>query len=108
MVLVSGNWRVALVGLAVSLAIFLVLLFTVILPDQNTANQAARQGQQLLHQASKQLNSASHQVSASSSSSSGSSTASHKLSQAAKLASCVSQAGTDTSKVAACQTKYGH
>lgn len=108
MVLVSGNWRVALAGLALSLVIFLVLLFTVILPSQNTANQAAQQGQQLLHQAAKQLNSASHQVSSSAPSSSGTSTAQHTLSQAAKLANCVSQAGTDTGKIMACQTKYGH
>ena len=107
MVLVSGNWRIAVAAMAVSVGIFLVLLFTVILPSQNTANQAVQQGQQLLHQAAKQLNSASHQVSSSGASSGTSSTAQHALSRAAKLANCVSAAGTDTGKIMACQTKYG-
>lgn len=112
MVLVSGNWRIALVGMALSLIIFLVLLFAVILPSQNTANQAIKTGlhqsQQALNQAQKQINSANKQSSsASSQASSVTRTAQHKLSQAAKLAGCVSSAGTDVSKVQACQAKFG-
>ena len=108
MVLVSGNWRIALAAMAVSVGIFLVLLFTVILPSQNTANQAVQQGQSLLHQAAKQLQGASQQATSSGGSSGTSSTASHELSRAAKLANCVAAAGTDTGKIMACQTKYGH
>ncbi len=107
MVLVSGNWRIALAAMAVSVGIFLVLLFTVILPSQNTANQAVQQGQALLHQAAKQLNGASHQVSSGAPAGT-SSTATHALNRAAKLANCVAAAGTDTGKIMACQTKYGH
>ena len=40
MVLVTGNWRIAMAGLAASLLIFGVLFFAVIQPSQNTANQA--------------------------------------------------------------------
>ncbi len=61
MVLVTGNWRIALAGLAASLVIFGVLFFTVIQPSQNTANQAIKSGlqqsQQALNQAQKQLSS---------------------------------------------------
>ncbi len=111
MVLVSGNWRIALVGMALSLVIFLVLLFAVILPSQNTADQAIKtglqQGQQALNQAQKQLKSASQQSSSSSSTASSvTKTAQHKLSQASKLAGCISAAGTDVSKVQACQAKF--
>ena len=63
MVLVTGNWRIALAGLAASLLIFGVLFFTVIQPSQNTANQAVKTGlqqsQQALNQAQKQLSTAS-------------------------------------------------
>ena len=113
MVLVTGNWKLWLVGMAVSLAIFLVVLFAVILPAQNTANQAIKSGehqtQQALKAASKQLNSASN---ASSSGSTGSTVkavdkkAKHDLSQAAKLAACVSAAGTDLTKLQACHAKF--
>ena len=92
MVLVTGNWRIAMAGLAASLLIFGVLFFTVIQPSQNTANQAIKSGlqqsQQALNQAQKQLSSAG--------------------SQAAKLANCLSQAGIDASKIQACQANFGH
>lgn len=95
MVLVTGNWRLWLAGMAVSLIIFLVVLFVVILPAQNTANQAIKSGMQQTQHALKQ---ASQQLNSSTSSSNGqvSSTAKkakHELSQAAKLAACVSAAG---------------
>jgi hypothetical protein len=108
MVLVTGNWRLWLAGTAVSLIIFLVVLFAVILPSQNTANQAIKSGlkqtQQALNQASQQLNSASG--SGSGQVSSTAKTAKHELSQAAKLAACVSAAGTDITKLQACHTKF--
>lgn len=81
MVVVTGNWRIALAGLAASLLIFGVLFFAVIQPSTNTANQAVKAGLQQSQQA---------------------------LNKAAKLANCLSQAGIDTSKVAACQANFGH
>lgn len=117
MVLVTGNWRVALAGLAASLLIFGVLFFTVIQPSQHTANQAIKTGlqqsQQALNQAQKQLTGASNQASPSapavqSQVSQATGQAQQKLNQAAKLANCLSQAGIDTSKIQACQANFGH
>jgi len=107
MVLVTGNWRLWLAGMGVSLVIFLVVLFAVILPAQNTANQAIKSGlkqsQQALNQASKQLNST---ASGSGPASATAKKAKHELSQASKLAACVSAAGTDVTKLQACHTKF--
>lgn len=101
MVLVSNNWRLWLVGMAASLAIFLVVFFTVIKPSTDTANQAIKSGmqqeQQVLNQAQKQLKNAGGSGGA----------GSQALSTAKKLAACVTAAGTDTGKLAACQTKFG-
>ena len=117
MVLVTGNWKIALAGLATSLLIFGVLFFTVIQPSEHTANQAVKSGlqqsQQALNQAQKQLSNASSQASSASSQaqkqlSSATGQAQQQLSQAAKLTNCVSQAGTDATQIAACQTKFGH
>ena len=62
MVLVTGNWKLWIVGLAVSLGIFLVVFFTVITPSDNTANQALQDRPSadaaVLNQAKKQLRSA--------------------------------------------------
>ena len=59
MVLVTGNWKIWLAGMAASLIIFGVIFFAVIQPDQNTANQAVKSGlqqtQQALNQAQKQF-----------------------------------------------------
>jgi flavin-binding protein dodecin len=123
MVLVTGNWRIALAGLAASLLIFGVLFFAVIQPSQNTANQAVKaglqQGQQALDQAQKQLNSVTVPASPATPSSpataptqqaiaGATSKAQQTLSKATKLANCLSQAGIDTSKIAACQANFGH
>jgi hypothetical protein len=117
MVLVTGNWRVALAGLAASLLIFGVLFFTVVQPSQNTANQAIKTGlqqsQQALNQAQKQLTTASSQASSATPPaqpqqvSSVTGQAQQTLSKAAKLTNCLSQAGLDASKIQACQTKLG-
>jgi predicted PurR-regulated permease PerM len=119
MVLVTGNWRIALAGLAASLLIFGVLFFTVIQPSQNTANQAIKTGlqqsQQVLNQAQKQLSGASSQAGQAGSAgaqvqqqvSKATGQAQQKLSHAAKLANCLSQAGVDTSKIQACQASFG-
>jgi predicted PurR-regulated permease PerM len=116
MVLVTGNWRVALAGLAASLVIFGVLFFTVISPSQNTANQAIKTGlqqsQQALNQAQKQLSNAAGQAGSSASQASSAAgtaagTAQQTVNKAAKLAGCLASAGTDVSKVQACQAQYG-
>ena len=105
MVLVTRNPWMWLVSLAASLAIFAVVYFTVIQPDQNTANQVLKSGlqqtQQAINQTQKQLGSASGQVG------SANGQAQQQLSKAAKLTSCVAAAGTDVTKVQACDAKYG-
>jgi uncharacterized membrane-anchored protein YhcB (DUF1043 family) len=123
MVLVTGNWRIAMAGLAASLLIFAVLFFTVIKPSENTANQAVKSGlqqsQQALDQAQKQLSSAGSQVAPATPATPATSQvqqqiskatgqAQQKLSQAAKLANCLSQAGINASKIQACQANFGH
>jgi hypothetical protein len=122
MVVVTGNWRIALAGLAASLLIFGVLFFTVIQPSTNTANQAVKTGlqqsQQALNQAQKQLSTAGSQASSAASSaapqsvqkqvSSATSQAQQTLSKAAKLTNCLAQAGTDTTKLQSCQASFGN
>ena len=122
MVMVTGNWRIALAGLAASLLIFGVLFFAVIQPSQNTANQAIKTGlqqsQQAINQASKALSTAGSQTIPSATPqapaqvqqqvSKAAGQAQQTLNKAAKLANCLSQAGIDTSKVQACQAQYGH
>jgi uncharacterized membrane-anchored protein YhcB (DUF1043 family) len=116
MVLITGNWRIALAGLAASLLIFGVLFFTVIQPSQHTANQAIKTGlqqsQQALDQAQKQLTDATSQAGSTSSQAPSqaavSTQAQQTLSKAAKLANCISQAGTDATKLTACQANFGH
>ena len=126
MVLVTGNWRIAMAGLAASLLIFGVLFFTVIQPSQNTANQAIKSGlqqsQQALNQAQKQLSSAGSQATPATPATPATSATSQvqqqiskatgqaqqQLSKAAKLANCLSQAGIDASKIQACQANFGH
>lgn len=104
MVLITTSWRMWLAGLAVSLAVFGVLYFTVIRPDNNTANQAIKSGlqqsQQALNQARQQLSKTGGQTRAASSK------AQHELSKASKLSACVAAAGTDPTKLQACQTQF--
>ena len=104
MVLVTNSWKAWFAATAVSLIIFAVLFFTVIQPDNNTANQAVKAGlqqsQQAINQAQKQLGSTSGPGS------SVTKQAKQQLSKASKLTSCVASAATDPSKLAACQSKY--
>jgi ABC-type bacteriocin/lantibiotic exporter with double-glycine peptidase domain len=104
MVLVTNNWRLWAIGMAASLAIFVVVFFAVIKPSTDTANQAIKTGiqqsQQVINQAKKQLNS-------SGASGAVSSQANQQLDKASKLTSCVGAAGTDPSKLASCQSQYG-
>jgi hypothetical protein len=105
MVLITNSWRMWMVGVAVSLAIFGVLYLTVIKPSSDTANQAVKTGlqqsQQAINQAQKQLSTASGQAGTVASQ------AQQQLGSAAKLASCMTAAGTDTGAIEACQTKFG-
>jgi hypothetical protein len=107
MVLVTGNWRLWAIGMATSLVIFLIVLFAVILPAQNTANQALRQGLQLTHQGLQQSQQAINQSQKALKHSGGNSAAQKTLSNAQKLTQCVAAAGTDPSKLSACQSKFG-
>ncbi len=109
MVLVTGNWRLWLAGMAASLAIFGVLYFTVIKPNSDTANQALKSGlqqsQQVISQAKKQINAAGAQSNGQAAAAV--STANTQLSKAAKLTACVQAAGTDAGKIQSCQVKFG-
>jgi flagellar biosynthesis/type III secretory pathway M-ring protein FliF/YscJ len=104
MVLVTGSKRLWAISMAVSLIIFAVLYFTVIRPDNNTANQAVKSGlqqsQQVINQAQKQLKDAGPSNAATRK-------GTKELNKAAQLTSCVASAGTDTSKIQACQAKFG-
>ncbi len=105
MLVVTTNWRLWLAGMAVSLAIFGVVFFTVIKPSSDTANQALKSGlqqsQQAINQAQKQLGTTSGQAGSVATS------ANKQLDKASKLTACLSQAGTDVGKVQACQVKFG-
>jgi hypothetical protein len=113
MVLVTNNWRLWAVGMVASLAIFAVVYFTVIQPSTNTANQAIKTGmqqtQQVINQAKKSLDStgaASAGASSAGVSSAVSSQVNKTLNKASKLTACVAAAGTDTSKLANCQSQF--
>jgi hypothetical protein len=84
MIVRSPKW--ALLSLAVSLGIFLILYFTVIQPDNNTANNAIKQGEQQVQQAVNQAGGVPAGVS--------------------NLANCLVAAGADTGKIQACQAKF--
>jgi len=98
MVIVTNNWRLWALGLVSSLVIFLIVFFAVIKPAENTANNALKQGLQQTQQAIKQSKKAF----------AGNSAAQKTLSNAQKLTACVAAAGTDPSKLTACQSKFGH
>jgi hypothetical protein len=104
MVLVTGNWRLWAVGMVASLAIFLVVFFTVIKPSSDTANQALKTGMQ---QSQQVINQAKKQLSTSGVSGAAANQANQQLNKASKLTSCVAAAGTDASKLANCQAQYG-
>ena len=112
---IIGNWRTALIGGVISLVIFGVMYFTVIKPDNNTANQAIRQGlaqsKAALTQAQSQINAANQAAGAGSAAAAAqtkavTAAASKQISNAQKLATCVQSAGTNISAVTACQSKY--
>jgi hypothetical protein len=81
--------RIALLSLAVSVGIFLIIYFTVIKSDQNTANNAIRQSEQ---QAQKVVGQAAK---------SGGVPAG-----VTNLVNCIAAAGTNTSELQACRAKF--
>ena len=112
MVVVNTNWRLWMAGMAVSLAIFGVVFFTVIKPSSDTANQAIKSGlqqsQQAIDQAKKQFGTATSQAgSAAGQAGAVATSAQTQLTKASKLTACLSHAGTDVGAVQACQVKFG-
>jgi hypothetical protein len=77
------------------LIIFAVMYFTVIKPSSDTANDAIRNATQ---QAGQQINEARKHAPPG---------AQKALDDAARLTACVEKAGTDSSALLACQSKYG-
>jgi type II secretory pathway component PulM len=92
----GGGWKYWFAGLAVSVGIFAVIYFTVIKPTTDTANDAIRTS---LQQSQQQLNQAKQNAPDAQSK--------KQISQAEKLTGCLSDAGTDVSKVQDCQAKFG-
>ena len=89
MVVVSnGRWWIA--SAAVSLIIFLIVYFTIIKPDQTAANQALRTGEQQVQQAVSNANAQGANVPAG----------------VTNLANCIAAAGSNTSELQACATKF--
>lgn len=82
--------RYWLAGAAVSLIIFLVVYFTVIRPDNNTANALLKSGEQ-------QVNQAVHNASAS---------GAKVPAGVTNLTSCIAAAGTNTGEIQACTKKF--
>lgn len=106
MVLITNNIRLWLVGMAVSLAIFAVVYFAVIKPNENTANQAVKAGLQQTHQA---LNQAQQQINnAAGQAGSAAAPAQQALSKAQQLTTCLTKAGTDAGAMQTCQAKFGN
>jgi type II secretory pathway component PulM len=118
MIIVTRSWRMWLAGTAVSLVIFAVVYFTVIRPDNNTANQAIKTGlsqaKAALTQSQKALTDSTAGAATAGAATSGAAKAgaaatakaSKELSNAQKLASCVSAAGTDVSKITSCRDQF--
>ena len=92
MIVITRNPKIALLGLALSAAIFLVLYLTVIKPSNDTANSAIRssekQAQQVVNSVDKQTGGA-------------------VPSRVKKLTACLAAAGADTGKIQSCQAQYG-
>jgi Tfp pilus assembly protein FimV len=123
MVYITNSGRMWLAGMAVSLAIFGVLFFTVIKPSSDTANQAMKSGmqetQKILDQTGKQLNAVGGQAAtagaaattagqAGTAAQTAAGSAQQAVNKAAKLASCITAAGSDVAQVQACQVRYSH
>jgi hypothetical protein len=91
MFIVVRNPLYRLIALGVTLAIFLIIYFTVIQPSNNTANKALTQGEQQLQQAVSNANKAAPGA---------------IPANVQSLTACIAAAGTDTGQIQACQAKY--
>jgi len=95
MIIVTGSWKIWLVGLAVSLGIFAVIYFTVIKPTTDTANETVRNSFQQSNDAIQQAKQEAPPG------------AKRRLDQAEKLTACLQDAGIDTGAIQDCEAKYG-
>jgi len=106
---IFGSPKIAAAGLALSAAIFLIVYFTVIKPSTDTANDAVKQGekqtQQILNSATKQTDAATKKLKSSGVKVPAGTNVT--ISKAKKLANCLVAAGTDVTKVQACQAQFG-
>jgi 16S rRNA U1498 N3-methylase RsmE len=91
MFIVVRNPMYRLIALGVSVAIFAILYFAVIKPNNDTANNAVRQGEQQLQQAVQNANKQSGGA---------------VPRNVTNLTSCLAAAGTDTGKIQACTVKF--
>ncbi len=91
MVLVVRNPVYRLMALGVSVAIVLILYFAVIKPNNDSANNAVKQGEQQVQQAVQNANKQ---------------TGGAVPAGVTSLTACIAAAGTDTSKLQACQAKF--
>jgi 16S rRNA U1498 N3-methylase RsmE len=91
MLIVVRNPVYRLVALGVSVAIVLILYFAVIKPNNDSANNAVTQGEKQLQQAVQNANKQSGGA---------------VPANVTNLTACIAAAGTDTGKIAACQTKF--
>jgi hypothetical protein len=92
MIIISRSPKIALAALAVSLAIFGVLYFTVIKPSSDTANATLRNATQQTNQAVKHADEV---------------TGGAVPGRVQKLTACMAAAGADTGQIQSCQLKYG-
>jgi flagellar biosynthesis/type III secretory pathway M-ring protein FliF/YscJ len=91
MTIVVRNPMYRAVALVVSIAIIAILYFTVIKPNNDTANNAVKQGEQQLQQAVTNANKQSGGA---------------VPAGVTSLVNCIAAAGTDTGKIAACHAKF--
>jgi hypothetical protein len=92
MSIVFGSARYRLISLAVTLGIFLIVYFTVIRPDNNTANNAIKQGNALIQQGEQQAAKAANQ--------------SGVPVGVKNLTACIAAAGSNTAELQACSAKF--
>jgi hypothetical protein len=91
MYIVVRNPVYRLIALAATLALFAIIYFAIIKPDQNTANSAVTQGEQQVQQA----------LSSAAKANPGSVPAG-----VTSLASCIAAAGTNSGALQACAAKF--
>jgi hypothetical protein len=87
--IIARSPKYALISLAVSIGIFLIIYFTVISPDNNAANKAITQSEQQVNQA---VNNAAKSDGVPTS--------------VTNLAQCLTAAGADTGKIQSCDAKF--